>query len=72
MRDWLVIKDSMKNSVFASDETRNRKGYIPRDVAERLLCRDLSGTIWFSKGESALLRSSLEWCDTEPPGKESL
>ena len=72
MREWLVIEDSMKNSVFASDEIRKRKGYIPRDVAERLLCRDLSGTVWFSKDESALLRSNLEWRDTEPPGGESL
>lgn len=68
MREWLVIESSMKHGVFASDETRNRKGYIPRDEAEKLLGRDLgTRTVWFSREESAALRAHPEWRDNEPP-----
>jgi hypothetical protein len=42
MREWLVIEDSMRNSVFASDDTRNRKGYIPRDVGGVLTVAGMS------------------------------
>lgn len=66
MREWLVIENSMKNSVFASDENRQQKGYIPRDVAESLLGRDLGGTVWFSKDECAAMRAHKEWRDSEP------
>ena len=66
MREWLVIEDSMANAVFATEAMRLAKGYIPRDVAEDLLNRDLSGGQWFTKDESALMRSQSEWRDTAP------
>jgi hypothetical protein len=56
MREWLVIEDSMANAVFATEEQRTRKGYIPRDVAEALLGRSMGGTVWFTAQESAALR----------------
>jgi hypothetical protein len=61
MREWLVIEDSMAKAVFATEEQRNRKGYIPRDVAETLLGRSMDGTVWFTAQESATLRSHPEW-----------
>lgn len=69
MREWLVIESSMKHAVFVPDEVRNRKGYIPRDVAEPLLGRDLSGLVWFTKDESALMRAHPEWRDDPPPAR---
>ena len=67
MREWLVIENSAKNAVFASEETQNAKAYIPRDVAENLLGRDLSGFQWFTANEGKLLRAHPEWRDTPPP-----
>jgi hypothetical protein len=65
MREWLVIESSRKNGVFAPDNTTS--GYIPRDVAEPLLGRDLGGTVWFTKEESAKMRAHPAWSETEPP-----
>lgn len=65
MREWLVIESSGKNAVFA-DEAK-RPGYIPRDVAENLLGRDLGGTVWFTREESVQMRKHPQWRDTEPP-----
>lgn len=65
-REWLVIESSKKNAVFVDEAERNRKGYIPRDVAEKLLWRDLGGTQWFTDDESELMRSHPEWRDTAP------
>ena len=61
MREWLVIEDSRKNGVFAPEEAKAPKGYIPRDVAETLLGKDLSGTQWFTREESDLFRAHPEW-----------
>lgn len=66
MREWFVIESSMKNAVFAPPELRDRKGYIPRDAAERLLGRPLEGTIFFTQDESEMMRACAEWSDTEP------
>ena len=66
MREWLVIESSMKNGVFASDEARSAKNYIPRDVAEVLLGRDLSGVQWFTREESKAMRGHPDWRDTQP------
>ena len=66
MREWLVIEDSRKNAVFAPDEARKPSGYIPRDTAEAALGRDLGGTVWFSREDSAKLRDCAEWRDDEP------
>ena len=60
-REWLVIEDSRKNAVFAPEEASKIAGYIPRDVAERLLGRDLGGAVWFTHDESDLMRSHPEW-----------
>lgn len=67
MREWLVIESSMKNAVFVSNEERERKDYIPRDVAEALLGRKLSGNVWFTREDSATMRAHPEWRDTPPP-----
>jgi hypothetical protein len=66
MREWLVIESAYKNAVFRSDDLKNPLGYIPRDVAEPLLGRKLSGTVWFTKEESERMRAHPEWRDTEP------
>ena len=66
MREWLVIESSMKHAVFADAETRNRKGYIPRDSAEKLLGRNLNGPQWFSREESEKMHAHPEWRITEP------
>lgn len=67
MREWLVIESSGKNAAFAGDDAKIPKGYIPRDVAEPLLGRDLGGMVWFTKEDSEKMRSHPEWSDTEPP-----
>ena len=64
MREWLVIEDSRQHSIFAPDT--KTKGYIPRDVAEPLLGRALTGTVWFTKEESERMRKHPDWRDDEP------
>ena len=66
MREWLVIEHSWKNAVFASDDAKKPMGYIPRDVAEPLLGRDLGGTIWFTREEGERMRRHPEWRDDKP------
>lgn len=66
MREWLVIVSSRKNAVFASDDEKKPHGYIPRDVAEKLLGRDLNGTVWFTREEGNKMREHPEWTETEP------
>lgn len=66
MREWLVIESAYKNAVFATDGNRVPKGYIPRETAEKLLGRDLGGTVWFTREESAKMREHPEWRETEP------
>ena len=66
MREWLVIEGSMKNAVFCREQDRQPRGYIPRDVAEQLLGRDLGGTEWFTRQESAAMRAHPEWRDETP------
>jgi hypothetical protein len=64
MREWLVIEDSRKNGVFAPPESKNPRGFIPRDVAERILGRRMEGTQWFTREESELMREQPEWTDS--------
>ena len=64
-REWLIIESSFKNAVFRPDGA-DRKGYIPRDVAEGLLGRSMEGTQWFSREEGQLMRAHPEWRDTPP------
>ena len=66
MREWLVIESSWARSMFADDKLP--VGYIPRDTAERLLGRDLGGTVWFTREESQQMRSHPEWREDEPQG----
>lgn len=61
MREWLVIESSRKNTVFAGAEDKVPRGYIPRDVAEGLLGRELGGTVWFTREESEKMRGHPEW-----------
>lgn len=67
MREWLVIESAYKNAVFRSDDAKNPVGYIPREAAEKLLGRDLGGTVWFTREDSERMRGHPEWSDTEPP-----
>lgn len=66
MREWLVIESTKKNGIFA-EEKENRRGYIPRDVVQRMFGKELDDIVWFSKEESAAMRAHPEWRDTEPP-----
>jgi hypothetical protein len=66
MREWLVIENSWKNAVFATDDAKKPIGYIPRDEAERLLGRKIGGTVWFKREESERMRKHPDWRDTEP------
>jgi hypothetical protein len=68
MREWLVIESSRGRGVFASDEERDKKNYIPRDVAEGLLGRTLGGDRceWFTAEEGKLMRAHPEWRTSEP------
>jgi hypothetical protein len=63
-----VIESSGKNAVFATDEMRNRKSYIPRDVAERAIGRAIidGPTTWFTREEGEKMRACPEWSDIEP------
>lgn len=67
MREWLVIEDSRKNSIFMGPEALRAPGYIPRDAAEALLGRDLDGMVWFTKAEGNAMRSHPCWRDEIPP-----
>lgn len=66
LREWLVIEDSRRNAVFAPADAKQPKGYIPRDVAEHLLGRDLGTHAWFTAEDSARMRAHPEWRDTAP------
>ncbi len=61
MREWLVIDDSRKASVFAPPEAQLPKGFIPRDVAETILGRRMDGNQWFTAEESAMMKAHPEW-----------
>lgn len=67
MREWLVIEDSAKNMVFANEDQRNARGYIPRDVAEGLLGRSMDGIQWFTAAEGKLMRAHPEWRRGDSP-----
>lgn len=66
MREWFVIISSIANGVFVLEEVRDRKGYIPRDVAEKICGRSMAGPQWFTREESEKMRAHPEWRDTEP------
>lgn len=69
MREWLVIEDSGKNMVFASEEARTRKGYIPRDVVEGELGIRIEPDgrcTWFTREDGERMRAHHEWRDVEP------
>lgn len=62
-REWLVIESAYKRAVFRDKEDDRPCGYIPRDVAEKLLGRSMNGSVWFSREESALMQAHPEWRD---------
>ena len=71
MREWLVIEDSRKNSVFAPESALIPMGYIPRDVVEQELGIRIDGggrTTWFTREDGDRMRAHPEWRTTEPPG----
>ena len=70
-KEWLVIESSMSRGVFVSDTPEAQaKGYIPRDVVEKLLGREIEDgrTMWFSREEGEKMRAHPEWSNTQPPG----
>lgn len=70
-KEWLVIESSMSRGVFVSDTPEaQRKGYIPRDVAEKLFPGKIEDgrTTWFSREDGEKMRAHPEWSDTQPPG----
>lgn len=66
-REWLVIQNSWAYGVFAPEDAKKILGYIPRDIAEPLLGRDLGRTVWFTKEDGEKMRQHPMWRDTEPP-----
>jgi hypothetical protein len=66
MREWLVIEDSRRAAVFSPPEAQRPKGFIPRDVAERVLRRDLGGAVWFTREDGEAMRAHPEWTETPP------
>lgn len=54
-REWLVIKSS--DSAFAGEPS----GKFPRDVAEKLLGRDLGDPVLFTRDESMKMRAHPEF-----------
>jgi hypothetical protein len=64
MREWLVIEKTAGKGVFASEEQREAKGYIPRDVAEAICGRSMDGLQFFSREESAAMHAHPEWKDS--------
>lgn len=66
MREWLVIENSWSKSVFATDADKVPSGYIPRDAAEALLGRTMTGAVWFTREEGEKMRAHPEWRDSEP------
>lgn len=67
MREWLVIESSWNKAVFVPDGGYP-PGYIPRDVAEKLLGRVIEDgrVTWFTAAEGEKMRQHPEWRDTEP------
>jgi hypothetical protein len=65
-REWFIIESSRKNAVFAPDEAKKPRGYIPRDAAEKLFGRTLDGNVWFTQEESDAMRSHPEWRNEAP------
>jgi hypothetical protein len=64
-REWLVIESGWARPVFITD--KRPTGYIPRDIAEPLLGRDLGGdNVWFSREEGEKMRAHPEWRTEEP------
>lgn len=61
MREWLVIENSRWYGVFRPEGMEQIKGYIPRDVAEALLGRNMDGTQWFTREESEAMCAHPEW-----------
>lgn len=64
MREYLVIESSRKNGVFASAEDQKPRGYIPREVAEKICGRSMTGTQWFTIEESEKMRNHPDWTTT--------
>lgn len=60
MNGW-SLRTAERTGVFAPEEARTAKGYIPRDVAEALLGRSMEGAQWFTLEESETMRAHPEW-----------
>lgn len=71
-KEWLVIESSRSRGVFVWDTPEAKaKGYIPRDVVEKLLPGKLEKDgrcTWFTREEGEKLRAHPEWSDTQPLG----
>ncbi len=60
-REYIIIESARKNGVFASKEDQKIRGYIPREIAEEICGRSMAGTQWFTREESAAMRSHPEF-----------
>lgn len=63
-----MIENSWKNAVFAPDDAKTPRGYIPRDVVEQLLDLVIEDgrTTWFTKEDGEKMRAHPEWRETGP------
>lgn len=52
-KEWWVIEDSRKRGVLSTEEQNKPKGYIPRDVGERIIGRKTKNgeCIWFTQDQ---------------------
>lgn len=70
MREWLVIGKTAGRSVFATEEMRQSRGYIPRDVVEGELGIKVESEegrcTWFRREDCERMRAHPEWRETEP------
>lgn len=66
MREWLVIEDSGNRMVFR--EHTKPPGYIPRDVAEKLIGHPIEDgrVTWFTAAQGAAMRAHPEWRNELP------
>lgn len=66
MREYWVIDDSMKNGIFATDDMKKPKGYIPRSVGEKIIGRKTKKNecVYFTKEQSDAMRAHPEFTTT--------
>jgi hypothetical protein len=59
--DWLVIDAGMR--IAADPLSRGWKGYIPREVAEKICGRKIEGVMQLKRREVEPMRAQPEWIE---------